>query len=232
MDGDGYLLSPEEVMKIKWYGHAAFLLLYSDGTRIITDPYIPGCFDNSLRYYPITDESDFVFISHHHPDHDGARCLKGNPRTVDKPGSHVAGSVEVTGIPTFHDTEKGRLRGSNTIYLFCAEGLRVAHLGDLGHLPEEQATSLKPVDVLLLPVGGFYTIDPATASQTASLLQARLIIPMHYKTDRLDFPIADLEEFSRLFSDIRRVDTDTVEVNADLLPAKPQVWVLKYSGQQ
>lgn len=219
-------------MKLKWYGHAAFLLLYSDGTRIITDPYVPGCFDNSLRYRPIPDEADFVFISHHHPDHDGAKYIKANPKIIDQPGLHTAGAVIVTGIPTFHDVEQGRLRGSNVAYLFSAEGLRIAHLGDLGHLPEEQAHSLQPVDVLLLPVGGFYTIDPTTAKQTASLLHARLIIPMHYKTDQLDFPIAPLEQFTKLFRNVRRFETDTVEINPGLLPPEPQVWVLRYSGQQ
>ncbi len=217
-------------MRIKWYGHAAFLLHYSDGTKIITDPYVSGCFDNSLRYSPISDEADFVFISHHHPDHDGAANIRGNPRVIDQPGIHTAGSVMVTGIRTFHDSEQGRLRGTNIAYLFSGEGLRIAHLGDLGHLPEEQAPSIRPVDILLLPVGGFYTIGPEAASQTISLLQARLVIPMHYKTERLDFPIADLEQFTRLFPNVQRIENDAIEVESKLIPREPQVWVLKHSG--
>ena len=130
--------------------------------------------------------------------------------------------MKVTAVPCFHDEAEGSKRGGNLMFLVEAEGLRVAHLGDLGHLPtKEQAAALAPVDVLMLPVGGFYTIDAATARETARLLQARVILPMHYRTRaNADWPIAPVEEFLGLYEGAERLNLLRVcEGDLDCQPA-------------
>ncbi|MBM3315358.1 MBL fold metallo-hydrolase [candidate division WOR-3 bacterium] len=216
-------------MRIKWFGHAAFLLTADDGTRIITDPYVPGSFSGAVRYGPIRDEAAFVTVSHHHQDHDGVGRLRGKPVVFEKSGAHRAGAVAVRGVDSCHDEAGGAQRGPNVIFVFASGGLRVCHLGDLGHVPSEQAKAIGRVDVLLAPVGGTFTIGPRRAHRTAELLGAKVVIPMHYKTEKLGFEVAGVEEFVRGRENVKHVGACEVEVTADSLPASPEVWVLKHA---
>jgi L-ascorbate metabolism protein UlaG (beta-lactamase superfamily) len=146
----------DEVMKIKWYGHAAFLLTTDAGTRIIIDPYQSGAFDGALSYGKITDEADLVLVSHEHDDHNYTADIKGAFRTVKEEGTFEGKGVSITAISSFHDTSKGAERGENLIFVVEAEGVRVAHLGDLGHELDGQTLGrIGKIDVLLVPVGGF-----------------------------------------------------------------------------
>ena len=184
-------------MIISCIGHAEFLLELDNGMRIVTDPYDASC------GYPILPmKADGVLVSHGHHDHNAVENVQGASRIIDTAGRHtLAPGVEVTAVPCFHDEVQGSKRGNNLMFLLEAEGLRVAHLGDLGHLPTpEQAAALAPVDVLMLPVGGFYTIDAETARETAQLLQAQVILPMHYRTAaNADWPISPVEDFVQLY---------------------------------
>jgi L-ascorbate metabolism protein UlaG (beta-lactamase superfamily) len=216
-------------MRIKWLGHSAFLLSSADGTRIITDPYVPGSFSGQLRYGPIQDKAHAVTISHHHRDHDGAAKLPGEPAVFDRAGSFKEESISITGFDTFHDESKGAERGRNVVFVFEADGLRVCHCGDLGHvLTAHQVAAIGKVDVLLLPVGGTFTVDAAAAHEVADQLAARVTIPMHYKTDKLGFDIDGVEAFTQGEKDVKRLGTD-VEVRADKLPPVPEIWVLEHA---
>lgn len=170
-------------MRLTWLGHACFLL-ESEGYRVVIDPYIdvPGC--GELRL-----EADAVLCSHHHFDHDYTDAVtlrqgRANPFTV-------------TTVNTFHDEKCGALRGENTVHILRAEGLTVVHLGDLGHRLDKSAVrNLRTCDVLLIPVGGTYTLDAAGAAETVRLLQPRAVIPMHYRGDGFGFDdITTVEPF-------------------------------------
>jgi L-ascorbate metabolism protein UlaG (beta-lactamase superfamily) len=215
-------------MKFKWYGHAAFGITTGDGVRICTDPYIPGSFDGGIAYDPIADACDVVLQSHDHDDHAGAADLAGDPTVVKGDGEHEAAGLRFVGTPTFHDESGGGERGPNTVFTFEADGMKVAFLGDLGHvLTDEQAAAIGPVDVLLAPVGGFFTIDAAAATKVAEQLGARVVIPMHYKTPACGFPIAPVEDFTAGKENVEQAGAAEIELTTDDL-ANPRVIVLDY----
>ncbi|MGB2814565.1 MAG: MBL fold metallo-hydrolase [Dehalococcoidales bacterium] len=210
-------------MKIKWLGHASFLITSDSGTKIITDPYIP---DDRLHYGEINESADAVTVSHDHSDHGSVAAVKGSPQVV-KGDAEIKG-IKFKGIATFHDSSGGKERGSNTIFCFEVDGVKVCHLGDLGHeLTAGQAAQAGAVDVLLLPVGGFYTIDAAVASRVAEQLKPRVVIPMHFKNSKCDFPIAGVEEFLRGKKDISQPDASEVEFRAGEMPSTTRIIVLK-----
>ncbi len=215
-------------MKIKWYGHASFLLTSDTGTKIITDPYEPGGFGGAIAYGPIPDEADIVLISHDHADHNHVRGLRGKPQVIKGNGSHKAKSMEFKGIAAFHDGRKGSERGENTIFCFTLDGVSICHLGDLGHvLSEQEAGQIGPVDVLLMPVGGVYTIDPAQATQTAQRIDPKILIPMHYKTPHCDFPLAKVEDFTSGKAGVRTIKGSEVEIKKEKLPQPIEIIVLE-----
>lgn len=213
-------------MKIKWLGHASFLITADDGTRIITDPYgdYPG-----IHYGPIEEAADIVVVSHKHGDHFGAR-VKDGPKQVAGAGRKKMEGIEFKGLETYHDTSKGSERGANTIFCFMVDGLRICHLGDLGHqLSQPELAEIGQVDVLMIPVGGFFTIDAITASGVCDQIKPKVIIPMHYKTEKCDFPISGVEAFLKGKSNVKRVDDSEVELRKEQLPQETEVIVLKHA---
>jgi L-ascorbate metabolism protein UlaG (beta-lactamase superfamily) len=210
-------------MKIQWLGHASFLITSEGGVRIITDPYEPN---DKLLYAAINESADIATVSHDHFDHGNVTVIKGNPRVV-KDSAEVAG-IRFNGIPSFHDTASGSERGNNTIFCFEVDGVKVCHLGDLGHeLAAAQVAAMGAVDVLLLPVGGYFTIDAAIASRVAEQLSPKVIIPMHFKNSKCNFPIASVDEFLRGKKDISQPDASEVEFKAGELPSDTRIIVLK-----
>jgi len=211
-------------MKVKWLGHASFLITGVDGTRVITDPYAT---DNRIKYGDIHETADIVTVSHGHFDHGNVAAVRGNPAVVKESGE--AKGISFRGVATFHDDEQGGKRGPNMVFCFTLDGVRVCHLGDLGHLlSAEQVKTIGTVDVLLIPVGGNYTIDAATATGVAGHLKPRLIFPMHYKTDRCpDFPVTGVDVFLKGKTGVREIDGSEIEITRDNLPAETQIIVLK-----
>jgi L-ascorbate metabolism protein UlaG (beta-lactamase superfamily) len=210
-------------MKIKWLGHAAFLITSDSGTRVITDPYETG---DGLKYGNIEESADIVTVSHDHDDHNNVAAVQGNPQVVR--GTTEAKGIKIKGIPTYHDDARGSKRGSNTIFCFAVDGVNICHAGDLGHgLSEAQVAELGKIEVLLIPVGGFFTIDARAASQVCDQLKPRVIIPMHYKNDKCQFPIAGVDEFLRGKDNVTRLDSSEIELKAGELPASTQIMVPK-----
>ncbi|MDD3410352.1 MAG: MBL fold metallo-hydrolase [Eubacteriales bacterium] len=183
-------------MILRYFGHSLFQMDFENGRRLITDPY------GKLCQYPWHDfEADACTVSHQHYDHNAVDMLKGSPIIVDQPGTHALWpDLTVTGVSTWHDERHGAQRGENTVFVIESEGLRIAHMGDLGHmLSEDQARAIGRVDVLLLPVGGYYTIDAATAVRVMERLSPRVAIPMHYQTEfSREMPIEPADRFLRL----------------------------------
>ena len=212
-------------MLIRHIGHAEFLLTLESGFRIVTDP-----FDASVGYPIPALEADGVLVSHHHHDHDAVDNVSGHPQVIDYAGLHTfAPGIQVTGILADHDDAGGTKRGKTLLFLLEAEGLRVAHLGDLGcPLSAEQLEALGNVDILMLPVGGFFTIDAAAARDVADQLSPAVIIPMHYRTEfNADWPIAPVEDFTSLFPASQvRVGGEALRVTKGDLSCHPHVVVL------
>ena len=210
-------------MKIKWLGHASFLITSDTETNIITDPYATG---GGLSYGEITESADIVTVSHEHGDHSNVSGVRGNPEAVR--GTAKVKGVEFKAISTYHDESGGSQRGRNTIFCFEVDEVGVCHLGDLGHpLNDKQTAELGSVDILLIPVGGFYTIDAKVASQLCDRLKPKVIIPMHFKNDKCAFPIAGVDEFLQGQEGVSRLDASEVEFKRGELPASTQTVVLK-----
>ncbi len=183
-------------MILRYYGHALFTITLDSGMTILTDPYGRFC-----RYPRRTLDADIVTISHHHYDHDALEIVRGKPLVIDEAGFYSpAHGVSVTGTPTFHDNSKGEDRGVNIVFSIAAEGLHVVHLGDIGHLPDAvQRCAIGKADILLVPVGGTYTLNAAAAVQCVAELGPRICIPMHYQTRFSEDLGVDTEaEFVRL----------------------------------
>lgn len=213
-------------MIIRHIGHAEFLMETESGMRIVTDPYGEGC------GYPVQRmRADAALVSHGHHDHNAVETLEGIQTVVDKAGEYtLAPGVKVTAIKGFHDDERGSKRGETLLFLLETEGLRIVHLGDLGcPLNEEQTEILSRPDILMIPVGGYYTIDGKTAAQTAKTLKARTVLPMHYRTRfNADWPISGPEDFLEAFSgETVRKDIEILRVTEKDLECQPSAAIFK-----
>jgi L-ascorbate metabolism protein UlaG (beta-lactamase superfamily) len=212
-------------MKIKWLGHAAFLITSDNGTRIITDPYETGTMEG-FNYGKISETADIVTVSHDHGDHNNVAAVKGNPQVV-RESAEVKG-INIKTVPAAHDDKGGSERGQNTIYCLQVDGVRIVHLGDLGHLlTDNQVVEIGKVHVLLLPVGGFFTIDAHTAQEVSEQVRTRVVIPMHYKNERCDLPIAGVDEFIKGKTNVTQVNGSEVTFTVPELPNSPQIMVLQ-----
>lgn len=213
-------------MIIQHIGHAEFLMETENGMRIVTDPYGEGC------GYPVrTLRADAALVSHGHHDHNAVQTLEGLTTVIDREGEYtLSPGIHVKALSSFHDDTQGSQRGKTLLFLIEAEGLRIVHLGDLGCMPEEeQIRQLSCPDVLMIPVGGFYTIDGRTARKIAEKLQPRVILPMHYKTRwNADWPIEGPESFLDGIPDKKvRKDIELLRITSADLECQPAVALFK-----
>jgi L-ascorbate metabolism protein UlaG (beta-lactamase superfamily) len=194
-------------MKVKYLGHSSFLITADAGVRIITDPYHT---DENLTYGEIRESADIVTVSHDHFDHNNVAAVRGNPEVVR--GSARVKGIDFKGIPCYHDDAGGTMRGGNTIICFEVDSVRVCHLGDLGHrLSDEQVAGLGEVDILFVPVGGFFTIDARAATEICDRIKPRVVVPMHFKTDKSLPELAAVEDFIHGKADVDRLDSSEIE---------------------
>ena len=184
-------------MKIQYLGHSCFKLTESTGTTIITDPY------KGIGYeLPKGLKADAVTVSHSHFNHNHVKAIGGHPRVLDKEGFYELPGVEITGIKSYHDNQGGRQRGENIIYKFRMDGLEVCQLGDLGEeCSSELLEMILPVNILLIPVGGTYTVDAELAKEYVDRIMPEIVIPMHYKTRSLNLDLDKADAFLDLFDD-------------------------------
>jgi L-ascorbate metabolism protein UlaG (beta-lactamase superfamily) len=228
--------APAPVAKLTWYGQACFLLESAAGTRVVMDPIPAG-----LGYTPPADlRGDVVTVSHEHGDHNNVALVQGRARvlrglTADKKGwvkvDEKVRDVAIRSVGVYHDEEKGAKRGLNTVFVFEVGGVRIAHLGDLGHLlSDQQLSGIGLVDVVLIPVGGTYTIDARQATRVVDQLRPRLvIIPMHYKTDVLTIKeLATVDAFLAGKPNVRRENGNTISITGVKARPSTEVVVLNY----
>ncbi len=210
-------------MIITYYGHSLFALEAADGHSLVTDP-----FDASVGYSMGHLQGDVVTVSHEHHDHNNTSLVEGSPVVIRGEGVYdPLPNVRVTGIPSFHDEDQGTHRGRNTLYLIEMEGLRLLHLGDLGHILDQAAlNALGRIDILMVPVGGYYTIDSNQAVALCQALNPRIILPMHYRTQESGrLPIATVEDFLKAL-DVYPVPMPLLRVTKEDLTAQPRVALL------
>jgi L-ascorbate metabolism protein UlaG (beta-lactamase superfamily) len=212
-------------MRVKWLGHSCFLITSRGGLRVITDPYAVG---GGINYSPIKETADVVVVSHGHDDHSNVSAVQGKPEVVKGDGKKTARGIQFKGIATYHDASQGKRGGLNTVFCFTIDDIKLCHLGDLGHvLSPEQVSEIGAVDILLVPVGGFFTIDASEASEVCNQLKPKVIIPMHFKTPKCAYPIAGVEDFLRGKKDVRRVGGSEVDLEQENLPAATEIVLLR-----
>ncbi|MFC2040470.1 MBL fold metallo-hydrolase [Chloroflexota bacterium] len=209
-------------MIIKWLGHATFLITTAKGKHIITDPYQP---DTRLKYAAITETAEIVTVSHGHTDHANTATVVGHPQIIM--GTSQAHGINFKAVATAHDHAGGAKRGPNTIICFEADGLNICHLGDLGHaLSAAEIVQIGRVDVLLMPVGGYYTIGAAEATKIYQDISPGITIPMHFANEKCLFPIAGVDEFLKDKTGVTVTGRSEVNVTKNALPPQPTIMVL------
>ena len=183
-------------MKLRFNGHACFTIVLDNGFTFVTDP-----FDASVGYARPTDHADVVTISHAHHDHNDSSSLTGPKQLLTTEGVWSLGGARVEAISSFHDDAKGAKRGTNLLFKLQADGETIVHLGDLGHMPDaRQLAFLSGASLMLIPIGGFYTIDTEQALAIIRETAPKAVVPMHYKTPAIDFPISDETAFAKATS--------------------------------
>jgi L-ascorbate metabolism protein UlaG (beta-lactamase superfamily) len=184
-------------MNIQYYGHSCFKISLKPAGRgqeevvLFIDP-----FDKSIGLRPPQGQTNFVLVSHDHPDHNNIEALKGNPRVINLPGEYSVGGVNIIGIQSYHDNTQGKEKGLNTIFIIDSEDIKLCHLGDLGtDLDEKQLEKIGTVNVLFVPIGGKYTLDYKKAIETIKKIEPNIVIPIHFKMNGSTVDIDDENKF-------------------------------------
>lgn len=214
-------------MKIEWLGHASFLLELESGLKIVTDPYEPQSYSGAVGYSEINIDADIVTVSHAHFDHAYTKPFS-KAKIITTAGFHKIDSIEIEGFLFFHDKAKGSQRGENIIFIIRAEGLKIGHFGDLGHIPQN-IERLEGLDVVLIPTGGTFTLDGKEASVLIEKIKPLLVIPMHYKTSKVSFPIEGPETFIKGKENVEVLDVSRIEIEKEMLKPPTKIVVLKPS---
>ena len=186
-------------MQIIWKGQSFFQILIQRGkesvVKIAFDPY-----DEQIGLKPPVLEADILLITHSHYDHNNVKAVKGSPFLISGPGEYEIKGVSIQGISSFHDNVQGKERGENTIYTLESEGIKICHLGDLGQkeLTDEQLEKIGAIDILMIPVGGVYTISAKEATKIISQIEPKIVIPMHYHIPKLKIKLEGLDKFLKM----------------------------------
>lgn len=210
-------------MRIKWLGHAMFLITSKKGVKIVTDP-----FNEKIGYKMPNVIADIITVSHEHYDHNYIDGVGGSPVVFKGAVIRELCGVKLSGIASYHDNVFGTERGTNTIFVIKVDGITLCHLGDLGHLlnKKKHLDQIGKIDILFIPVGGLYTINSVQATQIVEILKPKIVIPMHYKTEFLKFSIDPVEVFLSGKNNIKILESNEFEVIKSALPEKPKIYVM------
>ncbi|MBI2113107.1 MAG: MBL fold metallo-hydrolase [Candidatus Wildermuthbacteria bacterium] len=216
-------------MQISWKGQACFQILAApskqEQVKIVIDPY-----EEAIGLKPPALEADILLITHDHLDHNNKKAIKGESFVIENPGEYEIKGVFVQGIASFHDESQGKERGVNTIYVLEVEGIKICHLGDFGQkeLNPDQLDAIGDVDVLLIPVGGVYTIAAKEAASVVHQIEPKIAIPMHYALPKLRAKIEGVEEFLKVMGAKEVVPEEKLTLKArDLTGEETRVVVLQ-----
>ena len=212
-------------MKLQYFGHSCFALTCADGTTLVLDP-----FDETVPYPQCTVACDAALLTHDHFDHNHTQSLKGKFQTIRAAGSYAVGSAKITAVPCFHDEVRGAKRGPNLIYRIEADGVTLAHLGDLGHMPnDEQLKALSGLDLMLIPVGGYFTIETPQAEEIIALAKPRCAVATHYRIHANDTnPISTVEQFEKDMNAVRM--PNVIELTPETVAKLPAAIIMDYKA--
>lgn len=214
-------------MIIDWLGHSCFKVTLKSGTKILLDPY-----DDRIGYTPQEVAADIVTISHAHHDHNDLSYVVGDYTLVDKPGDYTFGELTIEGIKTWHDNERGAKRGENICFVFNVRGMRLCHMGDIGAIPPSDVLEkLKGTEILLIPVGGNYTINACEALQICEAVKPNIIIPMHFQTPVTNLDIAPLSDFLEAAGreyDVSHLGKCNIKIDKATLKKRTRIIVMEY----
>lgn len=217
-------MSSDGAVEVTWYGQAMFTIS-GGGVTVAIDPVPP---EVGYRYHPV--DADVVLVTHGHFDHGYLEGVRGDPQVVSTGGPVSAGGLDVVGYPAFHDESEGAQRGPMVLFSWEQAGLKLAHLGDLGDRPADDVMeSLAGLDVVMIPVGGVFTIDGKEAALLSAELAPAVVLPMHYGTPDCVIELHPVDDFTRSFAgEVRRVPDRPVVISCGSLPAETEAWVLRY----
>ena len=205
--------------KIYWAGQSCFQISVSNSrdhsADIVIDPY-----DEKIGLKLPNLSADILLVTHDHYDHNNVKSVKGDPFLIQGPGEYEVKGVFVQGIPSFHDDKEGKERGQNTIYVIEAEDMKFCHLGDLGQkqLTDEQLEKIDGIDVLMIPVGGTYTIDSSEAQKVISQIEPKIVIPMHYALPKNKIKLDEVSKFLKTMGKNSVIPQDKFTIKASALP--------------
>jgi L-ascorbate metabolism protein UlaG (beta-lactamase superfamily) len=213
-------------MKIQWFGQACFSVTSQTGLKLITDPYETGLSPRFL-YAPVDASADIVTVSHSHGDHDNVAAVSGNPVVVRNSGVTTVKGLEIKGIETYHDKVKGAELGTNIVFTFVMDGLRLAHLGDLAHqLDSAQIAELHGTDILFVPAGGGNPQDFQDVIHLWQQLKPRVVIPMHFSTIHCLSQKYKAEDLVRLVPGSKIIGDNQISFTKNNLPPSTQMFIL------
>jgi len=216
-------------MKITWYGHSCFKFMVktNNGNKIsiITDPY-----NKSIGLTPPRGSADIVTISHDHDDHNNIKAISNKPFCIEGPGEYNTKGIFIKGIYSYHDESRGQERGVNTMYVFSAEDLKICHLGDIGQneLTSEQLDKIGNIDILMIPVGGSYTINGTEAVKIINQIEPKIVIPMHYKLPKLTLKLNLVDKFLEEIGEKKETVEELSIQKKDLDGEKMKIVVMKH----
>ena len=211
-------------MKIRWLGHSSFLITNDRGINILTDP-----FDETLGYCMTKEKINIITISHEHYDHNNTMGIKGKPVVLKGQVKRDTHKMIIKGISSYHDSVYGKYRGENTIFVIKTDNMVLCHLGDLGHLlDDKQLEKMEHIDILFIPVGGYFTISHLQADQVIKQIMPKIVIPMHYKTDAIKWSIDPLSVFLDKKQNIKIIGKNFFDISLSTLPDKTSIYVLNY----
>lgn len=205
--------------KITWAGQSCFQISVSSSkdssADIVIDPY-----DEATGLKLPNFSADILLVTHNHHDHNNIKGIKGEPFVAQCPGEYEIRGVFIKGIPSFHDNKEGKERGQNTIYTIDAEDMKFCHLGDLGQaeLTDEQLDKIGQVDILMIPVGGGYTVSSVEAQKIIGQIEPRIVIPMHYAVPKLKMEVDDVSKFLKAMGKPSVAPQDKLTIKASTLP--------------
>ncbi|WP_333859623.1 MBL fold metallo-hydrolase [Clostridium sp.] len=198
-------------MEIQWIAHSCFLFKNSKGKKLLTDP-----FDESVGYNTFQGDVDIITTSHNHFDHCYTEKIKYK-NLINTAGFYKLFEMNIWGIPSYHDKVQGAKRGENIIFIIEMDDYRICHLGDIGYiLTENELKKLGNIDILLIPIGGNFTINGKEAAKLAKAINSHIVIPMHYKTSCLTFELEGLEEFLKYMKNGNRIKSNILKIETKL----------------
>ncbi len=204
--------------KINWAGQSCFQISVSNSRDHIADIVIDP-FDESIGLKVPNFSADILLVTHSHYDHNNVKAIKGDPFLIDGPGEYEVKEVFIKGVSSFHDDSEGKERGRNIIYTISAEGLVFCHLGDLGQkqLTDEQLEKIGNIDILMIPVGGQFTISSQEAQRIISQIEPKIVIPMHYELPKLKIKLDSVDKFLKIMGKNSIVPQDKFTVKSSAL---------------